>query len=62
MLRVCLVVLAVIFVVDSVFEGDIFALLAAIGVLGLPLGFAAQDTLKRVRGADHPLQSALPNR
>ncbi len=50
-LRVALVVVAVVFVVDSVFQRDIFAVLAALGVLGLPLGFAAQDTLKNLFGA-----------
>jgi MscS family membrane protein len=50
-LRILLVVMAVIFVVDSVFQRDVFALVAAVGVLGLPLGFAAQDTLKNVFGS-----------
>ena len=49
--RIVLVVVMLIFVVDVVFARDIFALLAAIGVLGLPLGFAAQDTLKNMFGA-----------
>jgi len=50
-LRVALVVVAAIFVVDSVFQGDVFALVAAVGVLGLPLGFAAQDVLKNMFGS-----------
>jgi MscS family membrane protein len=50
-LRAALVVVAAIFVIDSVFEGDVFALVAAIGVVGLPLGFAAQDVLKNMFGS-----------
>lgn len=50
-LRIVLVVVLVIFVIDVVFRQDVFALVAALGVLGLPLGFAAQDTLKNLFGA-----------
>ncbi|OHB68346.1 MAG: hypothetical protein A2V70_06745 [Planctomycetes bacterium RBG_13_63_9] len=50
-LRVVLVVMAAVFVVDSVFKRDVVALVAAIGVLGLPLGFAAKDILGNVFGA-----------
>jgi len=50
-LRTALVVVAAIFVIDSIFEGDVFALVAAVGVLGLPLGFAAQDVLKNMFGS-----------
>ena len=50
-LRIVLVVVVVVFVIDSVFQQNVLALLAAVGVLGLPLGFAAQDVLKNVFGA-----------
>jgi len=50
-LRIVLVVVVIVFVIDSVFEQNVLALLAAVGVLGLPLGFAAQDVLKNLFGA-----------
>jgi len=61
LLRIVLVIVAAVFVVDTVFGRDVFALVAAIGVLGLPLGFAAKDSLGNVFGAitilfDRPFQ------
>jgi small-conductance mechanosensitive channel len=50
-LRGLVVAVAAIFVIESVFHRDIFALVAAIGVLGLPLGFAAKDVLCNFFGA-----------
>jgi len=50
-LRIVLVVVVAVFVIDAVFEQNVLTLLAALGVLGLPLGFAAQDVLKNLFGA-----------
>ncbi|MFZ5831729.1 MAG: mechanosensitive ion channel family protein [Planctomycetota bacterium] len=50
-LRVVLVVLAVLFTVDSVFDQDIGAWLAGLGIAGLAVSLAAQDTLKNLFGS-----------
>jgi small-conductance mechanosensitive channel len=50
-LRVFVVIIAVMFVVDSVFERDITALLAGVSVAGLAVTLAAQDSLKNLFGS-----------
>ncbi len=60
-LRVFLVVIGVMFVVDSVFDQDITAWLAGLGIAGLAISLAAQDSLKNLFGSvtillDRPFQ------
>jgi len=60
-LRVFLVVIGVMFVVDSVFDQDIAAWLAGLGIAGLAISLAAQDSLKNLFGSitilfDRPFQ------
>jgi MscS family membrane protein len=50
-LRIFIVVVAVMFVVDSVFEQDIAAWLAGLGIAGLAVSLAAQDSLKNLFGS-----------
>ncbi|MBL7044035.1 MAG: mechanosensitive ion channel family protein [Pirellulaceae bacterium] len=50
-LRVFLVVVAALFIVDTVFEGDIGAWLAGLGIAGLAVSLAAQDSLKNLFGS-----------
>lgn len=50
-LRIFLVVLGVMFVVDSVFGQDVGALLAGLGIAGLAVSLAAQDSLKNLFGS-----------
>lgn len=50
-LRIFLVVIGVMFVVDSVFGQDIGALLAGLGIAGLAVSLAAQDSLKNLFGS-----------
>ncbi|MBN2475952.1 MAG: mechanosensitive ion channel family protein [Pirellulales bacterium] len=60
-LRVFVVVVGTMFVVDSVFDQDIGALLAGLGIAGLAVSLAAQDSLKNLFGSitillDRPFQ------
>ncbi len=60
-LRIFLVVVGVLFVVDSVFHQDIGAWLAGLGIAGLAVSLAAQDSLKNLFGSitilfDRPFQ------
>jgi MscS family membrane protein len=60
-LRVFLIVVGVMFVVDSVFDQDIGAWLAGLGIAGLAVSLAAQDSLKNLFGSitilmDRPFQ------
>jgi MscS family membrane protein len=60
-LRIFLVVVGVMFVVDSVFQQDVGALLAAMAVAALPIALSAQDSLKNLFGSvtilfDRPFQ------
>jgi MscS family membrane protein len=60
-LRIFLVVIAVLFIVDAVFEKDIGAWLAGLGIAGLAVSLAAQDSLKNLFGSvtifmDRPFQ------
>ena len=60
-LRVFLVVMAVLFLADSVFGQDIGAWLAGLGIVGLAVSLAAQDSLKNLFGSltillDQPFQ------
>jgi len=50
-LRVLLVVLGILFVADSVFDQNIGALLAGLGIAGIAVSLAAQDSLKNVFGS-----------
>ncbi len=50
-LRVMVVIIGVMFVVDSVFGQDIGALLAGLGIAGLAVSLAAQDSLKNLFGS-----------
>ena len=50
-LRAVLVVIGVLFVVESVFEQDIGAWLAGLGIAGLAVSLAAQDSLKNLFGS-----------
>ncbi len=50
-LRVVIVIIGVMFVVDSVFGQDIGALLAGLGIAGLAVSLAAQDSLKNLFGS-----------
>jgi len=61
LLRTALVVIWVLFVVESVFGGDIGAWLAGLGIAGLAVSLAAQDSLKNLFGSltilfDRPFQ------
>ncbi len=51
MLRIIVVVIAVLFIVSSVFGGDIRAWLAGLGIAGLAVSLAAQDSLKNLFGS-----------
>jgi MscS family membrane protein len=60
-LRCFLIVLGVLFVVDSVFDQDIRAWLAGLGIVGLAVSLAAQDSIKNFFGSvtilvDRPFQ------
>jgi len=60
-LRIFVVVIGAMFVVDSVFQQDIGALLAGLGIAGLAVSLAAQDSLKNLFGSitilfDQPFQ------
>lgn len=60
-LRVFLVVMSVLFVADTVFGQDIGAWLAGLGIAGLAVSLAAQDSLKNLFGSltillDRPFQ------
>lgn len=60
-LRCLLVTMAVLFVVESVFEQDVRAWLAGLGIAGLALSLAAQDSIKNLFGSvtilvDRPFQ------
>jgi len=60
-LRIFVVVIGAMFVVDSVFDQDIGALLAGLGIAGLAVSLAAQDSLKNLFGSitillDQPFQ------
>lgn len=50
-LRIFLVAVGVMFVVDSVFGQDVGALLAGLGIAGLAVSLAAQDSLKNLFGS-----------
>ncbi|NUQ62041.1 MAG: mechanosensitive ion channel family protein [Pirellulales bacterium] len=50
-LRIFLVVMGVLFIVDSVFDQDIGAWLAGLGIAGLAVSLAAQDSLKSLFGS-----------
>lgn len=50
-LRVFLVVIGVLFVIDTVFQQDIGAWLAGLGIAGLAVSLAAQDSLKNLFGS-----------
>ena len=50
-MRIFLVVIGVLFTVDTVFEKDIGAWLAGLGVAGLAISLAAQDSLKNLFGS-----------
>jgi len=50
-LRIFLVVIGVLFVADSVFNQNIGALLAGLGIAGIAVSLAAQDSLKNVFGS-----------
>lgn len=50
-LRIFLVVIGVLFVADSVFDQNIGALLAGLGIAGIAVSLAAQDSLKNVFGS-----------
>jgi MscS family membrane protein len=50
-LRIFLIVVGTMFVVQSVFEKDISAWLAGLGIAGLAVSFAAQDSLKNLFGS-----------
>ncbi len=50
-LRLFVVVVGVLFVVDSVFQWDIGAWLAGLGIAGLAVSLAAQDSLKNLFGS-----------
>ncbi|HYW80275.1 MAG TPA: mechanosensitive ion channel family protein [Thermoguttaceae bacterium] len=60
-LRVFIVVLGAMFIVDNVFKQDIGAWLAGLGIAGLAVSLAAQDSLKNLFGSltillDQPFQ------
>ncbi len=60
-LRIFLVVVGVMFVFDAVFDRNIGAWLAGLGIAGLAISFAAQDSLKNLFGSltillDQPFQ------
>ncbi|MEE8452393.1 MAG: mechanosensitive ion channel family protein [Thermoguttaceae bacterium] len=60
-LRVFLVVIGAMFIVDNVFKQDIGAWLAGLGIAGLAVSLAAQDSLKNLFGSltillDQPFQ------
>ena len=50
-LRVFLIVIAAMFIVQSVFKQDIGAWLAGLGIAGLAVSLAAQDSLKNLFGS-----------
>lgn len=50
-LRVLLVVVATLYIIESVFEGQISTWLAGLGIAGLAVSLAAQDSIKSVFGA-----------
>ncbi len=50
-LRVFLIIIAVMFVVQSIFGQDIGAWLAGLGIAGLAVSLAAQDSLKNIFGS-----------
>jgi MscS family membrane protein len=50
-LRIFLVVIGLLFIVESVFDQDIGAWLAGLGIAGLAVSLAAQDSLKNVFGS-----------
>jgi len=50
-LRIFLLIIAVLFILDSVFEADIGAWLAGLGIAGLAVSLAAQDSLKNLFGS-----------
>jgi len=49
--RIFLVILAVLFILDGIFEADIGAFLAGLGIAGLAVSLAAQDSLKHLFGS-----------
>ena len=51
LMRMLLLILAVLFLVDAVFERDIKAWLAGLGIAGLAVSLAAQDSLKNLFGS-----------
>jgi len=60
-LRIFLVVVGVLFILDSVFQQDIGAWLAGLGIAGIAISLAAQDSLKNLFGSitilfDQPFQ------
>lgn len=60
-LRSLLVTMAVLFIVESVFDQDVRAWLAGLGIAGLALSLAAQDSIKNLFGSvtilvDRPFQ------
>ena len=60
-LRSLLVTMAILFIVESVFEQDVRAWLAGLGIAGLALSLAAQDSIKNLFGSvtilvDRPFQ------
>jgi len=50
-LRIFLVIIAVLFILDAVFDADIGAWLAGLGIAGLAVSLAAQDSLKNLFGS-----------
>ena len=50
-LRIFLVIIAVLFILDSIFDADIGAWLAGLGIVGLAVSLAAQDSLKNLFGS-----------
>lgn len=51
MLRIIVVVIAVLFIVSAVFHRDVRAWLAGLGIAGLAVSLAAQDSLKNLFGS-----------
>ena len=50
-MRIFLVIIAVLFILDTIFEADIGAWLAGLGIAGLAVSLAAQDSLKNLFGS-----------
>lgn len=60
-LRIFLVIIAILFILDAIYDADIGAWLAGLGIAGLAVSLAAQDSLKHLFGSvtifmDRPFQ------